>query len=162
MINCDSSEIDTHKQININSGISNKKSNKNSGIFEKSNKNKLIQNNIQTRLNRKKYKKLNCSKSKRPNICKSFVNHLNISYLNITSIRNKLSDLENHINSLDNKPHIFVIGETWIKTDEAKFYNIPNYDVIFCNREKQIGGVVCMFINNNLNYEIILSEVIVT
>lgn len=84
------------------------------------------------------------------------IHSLRISYLNITSIRNKLNDFEIFVSM--NRTHIFIVGETWLKSGDEKFYNIPGYQTIFSNRDHKIGGGVCFFIRDGLDFDLIRSR----
>lgn len=52
--------------------------------------------------------------------------HLSFALLNIRSIRNKLHELDIFLDSLDFKPHILIITESWL-TDIKQF---PTVEII--------------------------------
>lgn len=66
---------------------------------------------------------------------------LNILYLNIRSIRNKLNDLTNYLCHNLNNIHIVILNETWLSEYEIEFYQIPHYSSFHSTREKVGGGV---------------------
>jgi hypothetical protein len=96
--------------------------------------------------------------SRRP-VVKSdnYTNNLNIIYLNIQSIRNKLFELEALINSYDFEVHIVVLTEHWLVENENSHYNIDSYDAYFVNREKGYGGCA-VYVKKTLGSDFIFKE----
>lgn len=82
-------------------------------------------------------------------------NHLNIIYLNIQSLRNKLSEIKNLINSFDHDVHFIVLTEIFIYSSEIPVYNIPNYNAFFSARDTKGGGGVAIFVHESINCEVI-------
>lgn len=78
------------------------------------------------------------------------INDLKIIYLNIRSLRNKLYELENYIETLTEKPDLIILTEIWIYKEENSKYNIQNYNCFFTNRESSQAGGVCIFIKSNI------------
>lgn len=67
---------------------------------------------------------------------------VNLIYMNINSIRNKLDELEYLIGSYNNKIiHFIALAETRIKEEENYKFNIVNYNVHYSNRNDGHGGV---------------------
>lgn len=85
-------------------------------------------------------------------------NDLKIIYINIRSLRNKLYDLENFIDTLTEKPDLIILTEIWIFKKENSKFNIKNYNCFFTNRESSQAGGVCIFINCNILANKILSQ----
>lgn len=87
------------------------------------------------------------------------LNGLNILYLNIISLRNKLHDLETYIHTLSFIPDIIFLTEVRISKEESIYYNLPNYSSIFStrqpNKKKKSGGGVGCFIHINHTYNIV-------
>lgn len=48
------------------------------------------------------------------------------------------------------KPHIIIVGETWLKTEDEIFYQIDEYEAIFNSRKENKGGGIAMYINKNI------------
>lgn len=74
--------------------------------------------------------------------------NLNVMYINIRSIRNKLDKLETLLQTHTKLTHIIVIAETWLYSNETHLYNIPNYEHLFNTRPTRAGGVqfLCMIV----------------
>lgn len=86
------------------------------------------------------------------------LNDLNILYLNIRSIRNKLDDLESIIQQhYKTLTHIIALTEVWIFDNEVEHFNIPNYDKYYCNRSNR-GGGCALYVHNTLYSNIIVSK----
>lgn len=51
-------------------------------------------------------------------------NSLNILALNIRSLRGKLADLTNLVQSYKDEIHVLIINETWLNADETKLFNL--------------------------------------
>lgn len=99
-------------------------------------------------------------KNKKDKIIKKCIkkhDKLRIVYLNIRSLRNKLQELQLTLNEMKEKPHIIVIGETWLKKEEENFFQIDEYEAVFNSRENTRGGGLVMYINKNIKYETILN-----
>lgn len=77
---------------------------------------------------------------------------LNILYINIRSLRNKVDDLMEIVNKHDFEIHIIALTETWIYPNEVEYFNIPNYNVVHHCRDSR-GGGVSLFIKDNLEYD---------
>lgn len=86
-------------------------------------------------------------------------NEFNIFYLNICSIRNKKDKLEDFLSQLKQKISIIVISETWLNSEESKFFEIEGYNSYHCTRNLGVGGGVSIFVlesilvNELVNYE---------
>lgn len=85
---------------------------------------------------------------------------LNILYLNINSIRNKIDEIEIIIASHSNKIiHFMALTEIRITRETNKFYHIPNYNVYFNNRDSGDGGVA-LYIHDSIQTTEIHNECI--
>lgn len=82
---------------------------------------------------------------------------LKIIYLNIRSIKNKMQELQLTLKAMKEKPHIIIVGETWLKTEDEIFYQIDEYEAIFNSRKENKGGGIAMYINKNIKFENILN-----
>lgn len=74
---------------------------------------------------------------------------LNVLYMNIRSCRNKLDMIEGLIASLGKKIHIIVFTETWLYQNEI--FNLFGYKSFHCVRDKDRGGGVSIFIDDNIS-----------
>lgn len=107
------------------------------------------------------YHKLVSGKSNKQTLCKSHkvkkntIENLVIALLNIRSIRNKMDELEIYVNNLVKKPHIIIITETWLKSQEIQFFNIKHYETIGNCRESTRGGGILFFIRDDIKFNLI-------
>lgn len=70
--------------------------------------------------------------------------NLNILYINIRSLRNKLIDLSQFLQYNPNVFHIIILNETWLKKNELEYFNLPHYVSYHSVREKH--GVVYQYL----------------
>lgn len=89
---------------------------------------------------------------------KFIINSVNISYLNITSLKNKLFLLDGFLDLQQSKFDVLFIGESWLKDSDNAFININGYDSVFSNRKHKIGGGVCCFIKSGYAYSVLTNE----
>lgn len=93
------------------------------------------------------------------NVINNSINtHLNILYMNIRSLRQKLNELELLIGSYPNITHIIILTETWLYDNEIKYYNIPHYNHIANTRPVKRGGGCSIYIHESIKYNTILSK----
>ena len=80
--------------------------------------------------------------------------------LNIRSLKKNLDNLKTLVDNLDNKIDIIALTETW---DTSKLnMNIPKYRTpITTNRTKKKGGGLCIYIKENLQYNILRDSEII-
>lgn len=83
----------------------------------------------------------------------------NMIYWNINSIRNKLFDIEEiaYQNSAKTT-HFIALTETQILDNETDFFNIPNYNSYFSNRDDGHGGAA-LFVHDSLDSNLVASGV---
>lgn len=92
------------------------------------------------------------------NSCK--FDKFNLKYWNINSIRNKLFEIENEINTNCNKIiHFLALTETRLSRNETGFYNIPNYKAYYSCRDDGHGGAA-LFVHISLDSSLIESAVL--
>lgn len=83
---------------------------------------------------------------------------LNLLYLNINSIRNKIDEIELIIATQKSKIlHFIALTEIRISQESNKYYHIPNYNVYFNNRVSGDGGVA-LYIHNSIQATEIYNE----
>ena len=82
--------------------------------------------------------------------------NLNIIYMNIRSLRNKLEHLETLLHT-HRLIHIVILTETWLHENETHLYNLQNYKHIFNTRPTR-GGGVSIFVHNSLNANVLYNE----
>lgn len=87
----------------------------------------------------------------------NYNNNLNIIYLNIQSLRNKLYNLELLISSFECEIHVIVLSEIWLSQHENKFFNLPQYTAYFSNRADSYGGVA-IFVKNKISSTFVFEE----
>lgn len=76
---------------------------------------------------------------------------LNILYLNIRSLRNKMEELQDLIDTYDSEIHLIVLTETWLYPNEKKFYNIKTFNAVHDCRDTR-GGGTSIFIKQGIDY----------
>jgi hypothetical protein len=82
---------------------------------------------------------------------------LRIFYANLRSIRKtgKLDEIKCILQAVPRTIHIMVFTETWITSEEdAKLYEISNYNHIYNYRKERKGGGVSIYIHDSIKYEI--------
>jgi hypothetical protein len=80
------------------------------------------------------------------------VNHqFNILYLNIQSLRNKLTQFATFVELSKTVYHVVVLAETHIKSDEKDFYNLIGYEVAHCIRQGNSFGGVSIFVKRDFS-----------
>ena len=75
---------------------------------------------------------------------------LSVFLLNIRSLKNKISELNATIETLNCSPDIIALTETWI-TENDPIPFLSGYQKPFVLNRGSRGGGVCMFIKNGLN-----------
>lgn len=81
----------------------------------------------------------------------------NLFYWNINSLRNKLYQIENEINTFKGKPIQFItLTETRIFEHDIPFYNIPKYNAYFSCREDGHGGAA-LYVHESIDSNLIES-----
>lgn len=91
-----------------------------------------------------------------------YVNGINILYMNIQSIRDKMDDMEIFIEQITKKSkhiiHIIALSEIWIYRNENSFFNLTNYYGFFSNRQSNRSGGCLIFIHKTIDAREILNE----
>lgn len=83
---------------------------------------------------------------------------LNVLYLNINSIRNKIDEIEIYIaNNKNNTIHIIALTEIRITYECNEYYQLNNYKAYFCNRDSGDGGVA-IYVHNSIQTCEIVNE----
>lgn len=62
------------------------------------------------------------------------------------------------LDDMKEKPHVIIITESWLKHDEAKFYNLNNYQSVANCRTNHRGGGVIMYIRNDIKFNTVYNE----
>lgn len=65
---------------------------------------------------------------------------IQVLYLNIRSIRNKIDKLETLIN-MHRHIHIIILSETWLCEEETQYFNLSGYTHFYSTRASHAGGV---------------------
>lgn len=83
---------------------------------------------------------------------------LNLLYLNINSIRNKIDEIEFIIAQYPHKIIQFIaLTEIRITSENNRFFHIPNYNVFFNNRNSGDGGVA-LYVHYSIQSTLCISE----
>lgn len=103
---------------------------------------------------------INLAKNYRVNTLQSIFspgdsNGVNMLQINVRGINqiSKLDSLCVFLQSLPVNVDVLIIGETWIKNDRCKYYNIPGFKSTYSSRNKSSGGLA-VFVRNELNFEV--------
>lgn len=94
-----------------------------------------------------------------PRLDEIFTNtKINILYVNINSIRNKIDDLIVYMSNFQSTIHVVCISEMRLSADELHMCNLPDYDAVCCPRSNRSGGGACIFVHNTIGYDVIKNE----
>jgi len=74
--------------------------------------------------------------------------NLSIVQLNVRSLKKNFEHFKTFLHTFKSLPQIVTLSETWLKEDEDKFYNLPNYKFLSLPRENKIGGGVGIYISD--------------
>lgn len=66
---------------------------------------------------------------------------LNIFFINIRSLRDRLYDLSYFVSNFPQELHVIVLNETRLTANDMHLYNLPSYISYHSVREKSGGGV---------------------
>lgn len=80
--------------------------------------------------------------------------NLSIVQLNVRSLKKNFEHFKTFLHTFKSLPQIVTLSETWLKEDEDKFYNLPNYKFLSLPRENKIGGGVGIYISDQIPYKI--------
>lgn len=84
--------------------------------------------------------------------------NLNILYMNICSIKNKLLELETIVSELE-QIDIVIINEVWLFDYEVPGCNLPNFKAVYnCRNDDERKGGTAIFIKNNIPFTEICKE----
>jgi hypothetical protein len=81
----------------------------------------------------------------------NFRDSINCLYINAQSLRNKIFDLRDYIDSVSYPIHVILLTETWLKETDLPFFNLPGYDVFNCTRRTGTGGGVAIYVLNSFD-----------
>lgn len=82
---------------------------------------------------------------------------LNLLYININSLLNKLQDIELLLEGYRRDGitiHILALAEVRLDDATSEYYNIADYNSYFCNKERNSGGVA-LYCHNSINTSIL-------
>ena len=83
---------------------------------------------------------------------------MNCLYFNAQSLRNKKSDLEAFISTLNYEIHLICVVETWFNKNETAFFNLNNYSAFHSTRPNGGGGGATIYLLNTFDVGNILFE----
>ena len=78
-------------------------------------------------------------------------NDLRALHLNIRGLKGKMVELNNLLVNLK-RPEVIILNETWLKEEDTKRINIPNYKYEGVPRTNKKGGGVGFLIRSDLTY----------
>lgn len=84
---------------------------------------------------------------------------LNIFYVNINRLQNKLAELEILLSTLNEKIDIIILTETFLYLAEIKFFNMNGYKAYHSTRESRDGGGITMFVHLDLDFTLSKIEI---
>jgi len=80
--------------------------------------------------------------------------NMSLLHVNIRSLRNKFDSFLDYINLLNYPFSIIALTETWLNNNDTEYYVIPGYKLITVNRDGRLGGGVCMYVRNNIDFKL--------
>lgn len=81
--------------------------------------------------------------------------NIKIMYLNARSLKNKMDELE--VVTHDHEIDVLVVTETWMKKEEEIFYNLTNFEAVYCSRNKR-GGGTAIFVRKHIPMHVIYMD----
>lgn len=81
----------------------------------------------------------------------SDTNYVNILFLNVRSLRNKLHDVYGLVQNRDDVG-VVILGEVWIDSGETNFFTIPNFEAVFNCRDGVQGGGTVIYVRKDLEF----------
>jgi len=94
-----------------------------------------------------------------PNDCLQYLNtvedknQLFVIHWNIRSLRKHFEELLTFLETLQYKPDIIILTETWLTDTETLYFHISQYCDIFQCRQSQRGGGIAMYIKESLDFQ---------
>ena len=86
------------------------------------------------------------------NSCPAFsTNSCSFLHINIRSLAKNYDNLVDFLNILNHNFLFLGLSETWLSSNSS-FYNLPNYNLLTCNREKSRGGGVALYVHSSLSF----------
>lgn len=83
-------------------------------------------------------------------------NYINVFYVNIQSIRNKLNDLILTLEQRNIQYDIIVVVESWLFPNETNLYNIDGFNAYHNTRVNREGGGISMWVSARYNSSSVL------
>ena len=84
---------------------------------------------------------------------------LNIFYININRLANKLDELEVLLASLNETVDVIVLTETFLSKTDTQYINLNGYKAFHSVRESRTGGGVSIFCHDNLDFTLLSDEI---
>ena len=79
-------------------------------------------------------------------------NNLSMLHHNIRSVRQNLSELNSHLETIDYIFSIIALSETWLTEENYECYGIPPYSMESIQCENRRGGGVALLLRDNIMY----------
>jgi hypothetical protein len=76
---------------------------------------------------------------------------LNFLYFNARSLKTSFEEINNFLTSLRKTIHLIIITETWLKSNDAQYYNFCGFVGFHSTRESSRGGGVAIYVNRNFD-----------
>jgi len=80
--------------------------------------------------------------------------NLNIIQLNCRSLSKSYLNIKTLLSSINYKPSLIALSETWISADFVELYAIEGYKLLLLPRKGKRGGGIGYYVDVNLDYEI--------
>lgn len=80
---------------------------------------------------------------------------LNVIYLNVCSLKNKLLDYEYFLNEFKTEFDAVIMVESWLNEGDEIFFNLPNYNAFHNIRAHRKGGSSSVFVNKKWKSEVL-------
>lgn len=82
------------------------------------------------------------------------LHNLNMVHLNARSLRKNMGEVELFVKTRKNAD-VILIGETWLYSEEEKFFGIPGYSACFNSNNLSRGGGTVIYVKQNLEYRVL-------
>lgn len=83
---------------------------------------------------------------------------LNLFYININRLKNKLNGLEHLLHSQQQQIDVVILTETFLYDLETKFYNLPQYNSFHNTRNDRDGGGISVFVHSTIEFQLLHKE----
>lgn len=87
-------------------------------------------------------------------LTESDTNYINVLFLNVRSLKNKLNEIYGLVNNMVDIG-VIILGETWLTSEETTYFSLPNFEAVFNCRDGKQGGGTAIYVRKNLKFRTI-------